>query len=147
MIGMVLITHGRLAEELRSAMEHVVGTQRHVGTVCIGPEDDMERRRQELDQLEQDMPAPRNDDPLGRVFRRLDAIAQMVAGRAHRKGGCIIGNLSTALSDTHDGFRRRLTECFDEMAAGEARRACYENAHVPARPSEATSPDPLEPEW
>jgi TetR/AcrR family transcriptional regulator, transcriptional repressor for nem operon len=76
----------------------------------------MERRRQELDQLEQDLPAPRNDDPLARVFRRLDAIAGMVASRAHRKGGCIIGNLSTALSDTHEGFRRRLAACFDEMA-------------------------------
>ncbi len=49
MIGMVLITHGRLAEELRSAMEHVVGAQRHVGTVCIGPEDDIENRRAEIE--------------------------------------------------------------------------------------------------
>jgi len=49
MIGMVLITHGRLAEELRSAMEHVVGTQRHVGTVCIGPEDDIDNRRSEIE--------------------------------------------------------------------------------------------------
>ncbi len=48
MIGLVLVTHGRLAEELRSAMEHVVGAQRNVGTVCIGPEDDMERRRTEI---------------------------------------------------------------------------------------------------
>jgi len=48
MIGLVLVTHGRLAEELRSAMEHVVGTQRNVATVCIGPEDDMERRRQDI---------------------------------------------------------------------------------------------------
>lgn len=48
MIGLVLVTHGRLAEELRLAMEHVVGPQRAVATVCIGPEDDMERRRQEI---------------------------------------------------------------------------------------------------
>jgi PTS system mannose-specific IIA component len=48
MIGLVLVTHGRLAEELRSAMEHVVGPQRAVATVCIGPEDDMEGRRQEI---------------------------------------------------------------------------------------------------
>ena len=47
---------------------------------------------------------------------RLDAIVEMVRQRGKRKGGCIIGNLSTALSDTHDGFRRRLAECFDEMA-------------------------------
>jgi PTS system mannose-specific IIA component len=45
MIGMVLVTHGRLADELRSAMEHVVGAQRNVDTVCIGPEDDIENCR------------------------------------------------------------------------------------------------------
>ena len=49
MIGMILVTHGRLAEELRSAMEHVVGAQRCVDTVCIGPEDDMEIRRAEIE--------------------------------------------------------------------------------------------------
>jgi PTS system mannose-specific IIA component len=48
MIGLVLVTHGRLAEELRSAMEHVVGKQPGVATVCIGPDDDMEGRRQEI---------------------------------------------------------------------------------------------------
>ena len=46
---MVLVTHGRLAEELRSAMEHVVGAQRNVDTVCIGPDDDMENRRAEIE--------------------------------------------------------------------------------------------------
>jgi TetR/AcrR family transcriptional regulator, transcriptional repressor for nem operon len=76
----------------------------------------MERRRQELDQLEQGMPSPRPDDPLGRLFRRLDAIAQMVALREHRSGGCVIGNLSTELANTHEPFRRRLADCFDEMA-------------------------------
>ena len=48
MIGLVIVTHGRLAEEFLSAMEHVVGRQRAVETVCIGPEDDMERRRQDI---------------------------------------------------------------------------------------------------
>ncbi len=48
MIGLVLVTHGRLAEELRAAMEHVVGRQRNVCTVCIGPDDDIERRRTEI---------------------------------------------------------------------------------------------------
>jgi PTS system mannose-specific IIA component len=48
MIGLVLVTHGRLADELRAAMEHVVGVQRNVATVCIGPEDDMEGRRTEI---------------------------------------------------------------------------------------------------
>jgi PTS system mannose-specific IIA component len=50
MIGMVLVTHGRLADELRSAMEHVVGAQRNVDTVCIGPEDDIESRRTEIEE-------------------------------------------------------------------------------------------------
>ncbi|MCH8237954.1 MAG: PTS sugar transporter subunit IIA [Proteobacteria bacterium] len=48
MIGMVLVTHGRLADELISALEHVVGPQQNVTTVCIGPDDDMEQRRAEI---------------------------------------------------------------------------------------------------
>ena len=48
MIGLVLVTHGRLADELVAALEHVVGPQTKVATVCIGPEDDMERRRMDI---------------------------------------------------------------------------------------------------
>ena len=48
MIGMVLVTHGRLAVEFIAALEHVVGPQKQVGAVCIGPEDDMEKRRQDI---------------------------------------------------------------------------------------------------
>lgn len=48
MIGLVIVSHGRLADELRLAMEHVVGPQRNVATVCIGPEDDMEARRADI---------------------------------------------------------------------------------------------------
>ena len=48
MIGLVLVTHGRLADELRSAMEHVVGPQRAIATVCIGANDDMEVRRRDI---------------------------------------------------------------------------------------------------
>ncbi|MEJ1978552.1 MAG: PTS sugar transporter subunit IIA [Acetobacteraceae bacterium] len=48
MIGLVLVSHGRLAEELRLALEHVVGPQRNVATVCIGPDDDMEARRADI---------------------------------------------------------------------------------------------------
>jgi mannose PTS system EIIA component len=47
-IGLVLVTHGRLADEFVVAMEHVVGPQRAVATVCIGPNDDMEVRRDEI---------------------------------------------------------------------------------------------------
>ena len=48
MIGMILVTHGRLAEEFVHAMEHVVGEQSDVATVCIGPHDDMEAKRKEI---------------------------------------------------------------------------------------------------
>jgi PTS system mannose-specific IIA component len=45
---MVLVTHGRLAAEFIAALEHVVGPQRNIAAVCIGAEDDMERRRQDI---------------------------------------------------------------------------------------------------
>ncbi len=48
MIGLVLVTHGRLAEEFRQACEHVVGPQEQFETVSIGPEDDMEQRRSDI---------------------------------------------------------------------------------------------------
>ena len=48
MIGMVLVTHGRLAIEFRAAMEHVVGPQQQVETITIGPEDDMDQRRSDI---------------------------------------------------------------------------------------------------
>jgi len=48
MIGMVLVTHGRLAAEFIAALEHVVGPQRNIAAVCIGAEDDMEKRRQDI---------------------------------------------------------------------------------------------------
>lgn len=48
MIGMVLVTHGRLAEEFIAALEHIVGPQRNMVAICIGPDDDMEQRRDEI---------------------------------------------------------------------------------------------------
>ena len=48
MIGLILVTHGALAEEFIHAMEHVVGRQPDIVAVCIGPNDDMERRRKEI---------------------------------------------------------------------------------------------------
>lgn len=48
MIGMVLVTHGHLATEFRAALEHVVGPQKQLQTVTIGPEDDMEGRRKDI---------------------------------------------------------------------------------------------------
>ncbi|MBB4005275.1 MAG: PTS sugar transporter subunit IIA [Aurantimonas endophytica] len=48
MIGLVLVTHGRLADEFRNAVEHVVGPQEAFETISIGPEDDMEQRRVDI---------------------------------------------------------------------------------------------------
>ncbi len=48
MIGLVLVTHGRLAEEFVAATEHVVGPQSGIRTICIGPDDDMEQRRNDI---------------------------------------------------------------------------------------------------
>ena len=48
MIGMVLVTHGHLATEFRAALEHVVGPQRGIQTITIGPDDDMESRRRDI---------------------------------------------------------------------------------------------------
>jgi PTS system mannose-specific IIA component len=48
MIGLVVVTHGRLAEEFIAAAEHVVGPQPAVQAVSIGPDDDMDMRRREI---------------------------------------------------------------------------------------------------
>jgi len=55
MIGMVLVTHARLAEEFLAALEHVVGPQQQIAAVCIGPDDDMNDRRQEILQKVQEV--------------------------------------------------------------------------------------------
>lgn len=48
MIGLVLVTHGRLAAEFVAAMEHVVGAQPCVAAICIAADDDMELRRADI---------------------------------------------------------------------------------------------------
>lgn len=48
MIGLVLVTHGRLASEFRAALEHVMGPQSQIETITIGPDDDIERRRLDI---------------------------------------------------------------------------------------------------
>lgn len=48
MIGIVVVSHGRLAEFFISAAEHVVGKQTHIKAICIEPEDDMEKRREDI---------------------------------------------------------------------------------------------------
>ena len=48
MIGLVIVTHGGLAKEFRDALEHIVGAQKNLVTVSIGPEDDMAQRRKDI---------------------------------------------------------------------------------------------------
>jgi len=48
MIGIILVTHGRLAHEFKLAVEHVVGPQDLMETIAIGPDDDVEKRRQDI---------------------------------------------------------------------------------------------------
>ncbi len=48
MIGVVVVTHGRLADELVAATEHVVGPLESCASISIGPDDDMERRRDDI---------------------------------------------------------------------------------------------------
>lgn len=55
MIGIVVVTHGRLADEFVAAMEHVVGPQEQLKAVCIGADDDMEKRREDILKAAQDV--------------------------------------------------------------------------------------------
>lgn len=48
MIGLVLVTHGQLASQFVASMEHVVGPQAQITSICIGPDDDMEQRRRDI---------------------------------------------------------------------------------------------------
>ncbi len=48
MIGLVVVTHGQLAEEFLKAVEHVVGAQPNITAICIGDDDDMEKRREDI---------------------------------------------------------------------------------------------------
>ena len=57
MIGILLVTHGRLAVEFRAALEHVVGPQVQIATIAIAPDDDMEMRRREILEVAQELEA------------------------------------------------------------------------------------------
>ncbi|MEI8144954.1 MAG: PTS sugar transporter subunit IIA [Alphaproteobacteria bacterium] len=48
MIGLVIVTHGQLAVEFQAALEHVVGPQKQLATIAIGPSDDMDQRRRDI---------------------------------------------------------------------------------------------------
>lgn len=112
----------KAAEVTSGAFFHHFKSKEDLGFAVI--DHHMEERCRALDRIEKSLPSD-SDNPcqqsggegLDRVFRRLDAVCEMVVRRRNRKGGCLIGNLSTTLSDTHPAFRKRLGECFDEMAS------------------------------
>lgn len=113
--------HATKLEEVLAAADVTTGAFFHhfAGKEALGfavIDRHMENRRRRLDEIERRAAPPPAGDPLERAFRRLDAIEEMVRRRWRHKGGCVVGNLSTALSDTHEAFRRRLAACFDEMA-------------------------------
>ena len=90
MIGLVIVTHGRLAQEFVYAMEHVVGPQAAVEAICIGPEDDMEKRRQDIlaacGRVEQGQGVVLLTDMFGGTPSNL-AISVMEAGRVEVVAG------------------------------------------------------------
>lgn len=84
MIGLVLVTHGRLAEEFVVAMEHVVGKQERIASICIGPDDDMESRRADIAEAIREVDEGRGVIVLSDLFGGTPsnlAISLMEAGR------------------------------------------------------------------
>ena len=95
MIGLVLVTHGHLAEEFIRAMEHVVGTQEQIVPIAIGPDDDMEGRRRDIIAA-----CPGAVEIDGRGEAIAVAIAELrdddlllIAGRGHEQGQSIAGQM------------------------------------------------------
>jgi mannose PTS system EIIA component len=48
MIGIVVVSHGKLSKELVAATEHVVGEQMRFKSISIEAEDDIEARRDQI---------------------------------------------------------------------------------------------------
>jgi PTS system mannose-specific IIA component len=118
MIGLILVTHGRLAEEMRAAMEHVVGPQRRVATICIGADDDVEQRRQDILHCIEDVDTGDGvivlTDMFGGTPSNL-AISMMSRGGVEVIAGM---NLPMLVKLAKVRSRQTLTECTDiaEMA-------------------------------
>ena len=49
MIGIIIVTHGNLALELKSAMEHILGAQKNIEIICISSDDDLDERKNDIE--------------------------------------------------------------------------------------------------
>jgi PTS system mannose-specific IIA component len=120
MIGLVLVTHGRLAEEFVVAMEHVVGRQERVATISIGPDDDMEGRRSDIAQAIGDVDAGRGVIVLTDLFGGTPsnlAISLMEAGKVE-----VIAGINLPMLIRLGGARKTMTVVQAVAAAREAGR-------------------------
>jgi len=107
MIGLVIVTHGGLATEFLSAMEHVVGPQTAIATVCIGADDDMEQRRSDI------LEAVGTVDDGDGVIILTDMFGGTPSNLAisvmEQTGAEVIGGLNLPMLLKLDGLRKRET--------------------------------------
>lgn len=120
MIGLVLVTHGRLAAEFVVAMEHVVGPQSAVASICIGPDDDMELRRGDIAKAIRDVDGGRGVIVLTDLFGGTPsnlAISLMQPGRVE-----VIAGINLPMLIRLEGARRTMAVKEAVAAAREAGR-------------------------
>lgn len=120
MIGLVLVTHGRLAVEFVTAMEHVVGPQAAIESICIGPDDDMEVRRADIAEAVAKVDSGRGviilTDLFGGTPSNL-AISLMETGRVE-----VIAGINLPMLIRLEGARRTMSVVAAVAAAREAGR-------------------------
>jgi PTS system mannose-specific IIA component len=120
MIGLVLVTHGRLAAEFVVAMEHVVGPQSAVESICIGPDDDMELRRADIAKAIRTVEGGRGVIVLTDLFGGTPsnlAISLMQPGKVE-----VIAGINLPMLIRLEGARRTMTVKDAVAAAREAGR-------------------------
>lgn len=120
MIGLVLVTHGRLATEFVTAMEHVVGPQRAIAPICIGPDDDMESRRADIAKAIADVDGGRGVIVLTDLFGGTPsnlAISLMQPGQVE-----VIAGINLPMLIRLEGARRTMNVSDAVAAAREAGR-------------------------
>ena len=120
LIGLVLVTHGRLADEFVTAMEHVVGPQKQVRTVAIGPDDDMEARRARIRAASEAVDGGRGVIGLAALFGGTPsnlAISLMERGRVE-----VIAGINLPMLIRLESARKAMTVVAAVAAAREAGR-------------------------